>query len=50
MMTLLALLILLYFTITGILGMMGLKTLLLAMSRNLLRVDFNIFNWLLVAL
>jgi hypothetical protein len=32
------------FTITAILGMMGLKTLLLAKVRNLLRVDFNIFN------
>jgi hypothetical protein len=49
-MTLLALLIFLYFTNTGILGMMGLKTLSFAKARNLLRVNFNIFSWLLMVL
>jgi hypothetical protein len=48
--TLLALLIIFYFTNTGILGMMGLKTVLFAKVRNLLRVDFNIFNWPLMEL
>jgi hypothetical protein len=46
----LTLLIFYYFTNTGILGMMGLKTLLYAKVRNLLRVNFNIFNWPLIEL
>jgi hypothetical protein len=52
-MTLLTLLILLYFTNRGFLGTMGLKTLSFAKARKLLRVHpppFNIFNWLLMVL
>ncbi len=46
----LALLICLDFTSTGILGMFRLKTLSFAKARHLLRVKFNIFNWLLMVL
>jgi hypothetical protein len=49
--TLLALLIFFDFTTyVGIPGMMGLKTLSFANARDLVRVNFNIFNWLLILL
>jgi hypothetical protein len=45
-----ALLLFFDFTNIGILGMMGLKTLSFANARNLIRVNFNIFNWILILL
>jgi hypothetical protein len=48
--TLQALLIFFDFTNIGIPGMMGLKTLSFANARDLIRVNFYIFNWLLILL
>jgi hypothetical protein len=40
----------LYLTNTGILGMMGLKTLSFAKARTLLSIGFHIFSWFLMML